>query len=204
MPKRCWTDNGPALHCHPSQLGRLTKEHRKGNRVPHTVGCNYTAIAAFPVRGAKNPLALMAPRLSPLGAGCTTDYRELKAAGIQFGYHNHAFEFVRTTPENYGKDPQRFSTSSSKKAAPTSCWNSTCTGFDHAGASPGKSSQPQQGPRAGHSHQGQRDGGQRTGDGPNRRRQPRLGQPRFRVRRRRCRVVLLSNRTFAAATPSTA
>lgn len=69
----------------------------------HTVGCDYAAIGSLPANyreeGAAG-YARWARDAAPVIA-------KLKAAGIQFGYHNHAFEFERVQPATFGK-PQTF------------------------------------------------------------------------------------------------
>ncbi len=60
----------------------------------HTLGCDFCAIGGLPgayqARGAEGYAAFV--------RDATPVVETLKAAGIRFGYHNHAFEFARPAP----------------------------------------------------------------------------------------------------------
>jgi sugar phosphate isomerase/epimerase len=105
--KKMLDDNG--LKCIATHVGwdSLANNTEKEIEFHKTLGCDYTAIGSIPGAWGDNAY----------GSDGADGYRrfvhdalpvieKLKAAGIRFGYHNHAFEFARTTPENYGKDPK--------------------------------------------------------------------------------------------------
>ncbi|HEY3328849.1 MAG TPA: sugar phosphate isomerase/epimerase [Capsulimonadaceae bacterium] len=95
LARKMLDDNGLKAIATHRPWDALAKDTQKEIDFHHTIGCDYTAIGGIPgdygAKGAEGYAAWVADA-KPVIA-------KLNAAGIKFGYHNHAFEF-----ERYGEE----------------------------------------------------------------------------------------------------
>jgi sugar phosphate isomerase/epimerase len=137
--KKMLDDNGLRCIATHRSWDDLTKNTEKEIEFHQTLGCNYTAIGSIPgAWGDKSYGSQGAEGYRNWVRDAQPVIEKLKAAGIQFGYHNHAFEFARTTPENYGKDPQTLFDIFIEEGGADLMLELDLYWIDHAGASPEK------------------------------------------------------------------
>ena len=96
LARRMLDDNG--LKCIATHRGwdSLAEDTEREIAFHHTLGCDFAAIGGLP----QSYSARGAAGFSDFARDAAPVIARLKAAGIRFGYHNHAFEFERTGFQN--------------------------------------------------------------------------------------------------------
>lgn len=100
--RRLLDDNGLKCIATHRGWGELVNNTQKEIDFHQTLGCNYTAIGSIPAEYGKEG----ADGYRRFVQDAALVLEKLKAGGVRWGYHNHAFEFARTSEigANYAKD----------------------------------------------------------------------------------------------------